>query len=103
MKDSKTLHAATDITSATQPILGSHGSHKPFPVDKLFDTGSLGPDENYLHKEIIDMIDPLNINTQKSTNSICSGLNNSCIANSSYINITVMLTKLTFITIKCFI
>ena len=30
-------------------------------------------------------------------------MNNSCIANSSYIDINVMLTKLFYITIKCFI
>ena len=43
--EDKTLHAATDITSATHPILDSQGS-KPFPVNILLDTGSLEPDGN---------------------------------------------------------
>ena len=88
VEDLKTQHAATDITSDTHPILDSQGS-KPFPVNILLDTGSLGPDVNYVHKVIVDMIDPLNKCTKRSTNSICSGLNNNCIANSSYTNITV--------------
>ena len=99
VKDSRTLQAASDTTSATHSILDGQGS-KPFPVNILLDTGSFGPDENYIHKAIVDMIDPLNKHTKRSTNSICSGLNNSCIANSSYINITVMLTKLVYVTLN---
>ena len=99
--EDKTLHEATDIESATHPILDSQGFIKPFSVNILLDTGSLGPDGNYIHKDIVDMIDPLNKHIKRSTNSICSGFNNSCIANSSYININVMLTKLFFITLKC--
>ena len=101
--EDKTLHVSTDITSATHSILDSQGS-KPFPVNVLLNTGSLGPDGNYVHKDIVKLIDPLNKYTKRPTNSICSGLNNSCIANSSYININVMLTKLFYIiTIKCLI
>ena len=85
--------AASDITSVTHPILDSQGS-MPYPVNILLDTESLGPDGNYVHKDTVDMIDPLNKYTKRLTNSICSGLNNSCIAYSSYTNITVMLTKL---------
>ena len=73
--EDKTLHAATDTTSATHPILDNQSS-KPFPVNILLDTGSLRPYGNYVHKDI---------------------------ANSSYINITVMITKLVYITLKCFI
>ena len=68
--EDKTLHGATDTISATHPILDSQGSYKPFPVNILLDTGSLEPDENYVHKDIVDMIDPLNIDTKRSTYSI---------------------------------
>ena len=102
--EDKTQHAATDIISATHPIFDSQGSHKPFPVNILLDTGFIGPDENYIHKDIFNTIDPLNlVHSKRSTHSICSGSDNSCVANSSYTYITVMLTKLIFITIKCFI
>ena len=56
VEDPRTLHAATDITSATHPILDRQGS-KPFPVNILLDTGSLGPDRNFIHKDIVDMTD----------------------------------------------
>ena len=55
--EDKTLHAASDNTSATHPI-DSQGSHKPFPVNILLGTGSLGPDGSYVHTDIVDMIDP---------------------------------------------
>ena len=45
--EDKTLHAATDTTSATHPILDIQGSHKPYPVNILLDTGSL-PDGKWL-------------------------------------------------------
>ena len=69
VEDLYTLYAATSSTSATHPILDSQGS-KPFPANILLDTRSLGPDGNYVHKDIVDMIDPLNIHTKRSTNSI---------------------------------
>ena len=46
--EDKTLHAATDIICATQSILDSQGSHKPFPVNILLDTESLGTDGYYI-------------------------------------------------------
>ena len=74
----KNLHAATGITSASHPILDSQGSNKPFPVNILLDTGSLRPDGKYIHKDVIDIIEPLNIHSKRSTNSTCGELNNSC-------------------------
>ena len=43
-------HAATDTTSTTHQIINSQVSHKPFPVDILLDTETIGPDESYIHK-----------------------------------------------------
>jgi hypothetical protein len=77
----------------------SQGSKQPFPVNILLDTGSLGPDGNYIHKDIASIIDPLKINTKRSTLEICSGMDGSCVAQNSYLFVTVMLTKLLFITI----
>ena len=85
---------ATDITSDTHQIIDSQGSHRSIPVNILQHTGSIRPDRNYIHKDIFNIIDPLNLQTKHSTNFACSGLYNSCVANNSYMNITVMLTKL---------
>ena len=95
--------AANDQGSTTITQTSSQGLHKPFPVNILLDTGSLGPDGNYIHKDLVSSIDPLNIYTKRSTNLVCSGMDSSCVANNSFLYITVMLTKLICITIKCYI
>jgi hypothetical protein len=89
-------HSPTDITRSNSQSL-----NETFPVNILLDTGSLGPDGNYIHQDIVSIIDPLGLHTKRSTNSVCSGLNNDCIANNSYLFVTVMITKLILITIKC--
>ena len=96
----KSPYGATDITSATHPIVNNQDSNEPFPVNILLDTGSIGPDENYNHKDIVNMIHPLNSNSKRPTSSVCSELDNICVANSSYIYITVTQTKFIFVTGK---
>ena len=64
-------HPPTDITRSISQSL-----NETFPVSILLDTGSLEPDGNYIHQDIVSIIDPLGLNTKMSTNLVCSGLNN---------------------------
>jgi transposase InsO family protein len=94
---------AKDIKSSTHQSIDSQRLKQPFPVNTLLDTGSIGPDGNYIHKDIVSLLDPLNIHIKKSSNTVCSGMDNTCVANNSFLYITVMISKIIFITIKCYI
>jgi hypothetical protein len=71
----------------------SQGLQRHYPVNILLDTGSLGPDGNYINADIVNNIDPLKLNIKRSTNEVCSGMDGSCVSNNSYLFVTVMITK----------
>ena len=75
---------------ADQGEAAEAGTSNSKRMNTLIDTGSLGPDGNYIHTDLVKAFaNKQSIITYTSTDSVCSGLDSTCSTNMEYMFLSV--------------